>query len=195
MNRVSLPKGYRQVAVMDFVHNRKQLLTVNIAALAVMAIMLVAGLILHPFRPSWEFLKANWWAWLALAGMYIAYIPLHELTHGLLMHVLSGVKPKYGFKLCYAYAGSRVFFDKFSHNLIALAPLVIWGAALFILERTLPVEWFWLLYLVQISNISGSAGDVYCVLALARQPKNILIQDTGTRMRVFAPRPDNEEAK
>ena len=195
MNRVSLPKGYRQVAVMDFVHNRKQLLTVNIAALIVMAIMLVIGLILHPFQPSWEFLKGNWWAWLALAGMYIAYIPLHELTHGLLMHVLSGVKPKYGFKLCYAYAGSRVFFDKHSHNLIALAPLIVWGAALFVLERTLPIEWFWLLYLVQISNVSGSAGDVYCVLALARQPKDILIQDTGTRMRVFAPRPDDEEAK
>ena len=195
MNRVSLPKGYRQVAVMDFVRNRKQLLTVNIAALAVMAVMLIAGLILHPFRPAWEFLTANWWAWLALAGMYIAYIPLHELTHGLLMHVLSGVKPKYGFKLCYAYAGSRVFFDKHRHNLIALAPLIVWGTALFVLERTLPVEWFWLLYLVQISNVSGSAGDVYCVLALARQPKDILVQDTGTRMRVFAPRPDNEEAK
>ena len=25
--------------------------------------------------------------------------------------------------------------------------------------------------------------------------KDILIQDTGTRMRVFAPRPDDEEAK
>ena len=111
------------------------------------------------------------------------------------MHVLSGVKPKYGFKLCYAYAGSRVFFDKHSHNLIALAPLIVWGTALFVLERTLPVEWFWLLYLVQISNVSGSAGDVYCLLALARQPKDILIQDTGTRMRVFAPRPDDEEAK
>ena len=195
MNRVSLPKGYRQVAVMDFVRNRKQLLTVNIAALAVMAVMLIVGLILRPILPSWEFLKANWWAWLAMAGMYVAYIPLHELTHGLLMHVLSGVRPKYGFKLCYAYAGSRVFFDKFSHNLIALAPLIIWGATLFVLERTLPVEWFWLLYLVQISNVSGSAGDVYCVLALERQPKDILIQDTGTRMRVFAPRADDEEAK
>lgn len=195
MNCVSLPKGCRQVAVMDFVHNRKQLLTVNISALVIMAVMLIAGLILHPFRPSWEFLKAHWWTWLVLAGMYIAYIPLHELTHGLLMQLLSGVKPKYGFSLCYAYAGSSVFFDRRSHNLIALAPLVIWGSVLFILERVLPAEWFWLLYLIQISNVSGSAGDVYCVLALARQPKDILIQDTGTRMRIFAPRSENEETK
>lgn len=195
MNHKTCPQGYRQVGVMDFVRNKKELKTVSIASLAVAAIMLVVGLIMRPFGPTWAFLKANGWAWLALAGMYLAYIPLHELTHGLLMHALSGVRPRYGFKLCYAYAGSRVFFDKFSHNLIALAPLAVWGAALFALERTLPAEWFWLLYLIQISNVSGSVGDVYCVIALARRPKDILIQDLGTRMRIFAPRPDDEETR
>ena len=196
MNHKTFPKGYRQIEVMDFVRNRKQLLTVNISAIAVSVVMVVAALLLRPFSPTWEFLKANWWAWLAAAGMYLIYIPLHELTHGILMHILSGVKPKYGFQLCYAYAGSHVYFDRFSHNLIALAPLALWGIVLFILERTLPVHWFWLLYFVQISNVSGSMGDVYCVLHLARLPREILIQDTGTRMRIFAPRPAaNEESK
>lgn len=195
MNHVSCPKGYRQVGFMDFVRNRKQLLTVNIAALAVMAVMIALGLIFMPFGPTWAFLKAHWWAWLVLAGMYFSYIPLHELTHGILMHLLSGVKPHYGFKLCYAYAGSRVYFDRFSHNLIALAPLILWGAVLAILERAAPRAWFWLFYIIQISNVSGSAGDVYCVLALARYPKDILIQDTGTRMRILAPKPSDEETK
>ena len=63
-----------------------------------------------------------------------------------------------------------------------------------VLERTLPDAWFWLIYLVQISNVSGSAGDVYCVVHLRRLPRDILIQDTGTRMRVYAPR-SNEEQK
>lgn len=195
MNSKAYPKGYRQIAVLDFVRNRKQLLTVNIAALAVMVVMTVVGLLLYPFALTWDFLKANWWAWLALAGMSLAYIPLHELTHGLLMHALSGMKPKYGFQLCYAYAGSRAYFDRLSHNVIALAPMAIWGVVLFVLERTLPVEWFWLLYIVQISNISGSMGDVYAVLYLSQMPKNIVIQDTGTRMRILAPRPENEESK
>ena len=195
MNFRTYPKGYRQIDVIDFVRSRKQLLTVNIAALAIVAVMLALGLLLHPFAPTWALLKAHWWAWLALAGMYLLYIPLHELTHGLLMHALSGVKPKYGFKLCYAYAGSHVYFDKFSHNLIALAPLAVWGCVLFALERTLPAEWFWLIYLIQISNVSGSAGDVYYVLYLRGLPRDIVIQDTGTRMRILAPRPTNEEAK
>ena len=124
-----------------------------------------------------------------------AYIVLHELVHGVLMHALSGVKPNYGFRLCYAYAGSNVYFDKFSHNLIAVAPLIVWGAVLCALGRMLPSGWFWLIYLIQISNVSGSFGDVYCALYLMKMPRDIVIQDTGTRMRILAPRPNNEEQK
>lgn len=180
---------------MDFVRNRKQLMIVGWSGIIVTVVMILFGLIFYPFRPTWEFLKANWWAWPAAAGMYVAYILLHELTHGVLMHALSGVKPKYGLKLPYAYAGSSVYFDKKSHNLIALAPLVLWGVALFVLERALPAGWFWLLYIVQISNVSGSVGDVYCVLHLRKLPENIVVQDTGTRMTIFAPRPEKEEQK
>ena len=82
----------------------------------------------------------------------------------------------------------------FDPAVIALAPLILWGAVLAVLERTLPDAWFWLIYLVQIANVSGSAGDVYCVVHLRRLPRDILIQDTGTRMRVYAPR-SNEEQK
>lgn len=195
MNHKTSPKGYRQIEVMDFVRNRRQLLIVNIAAMVVMVVMIAAGLLLYPFAPTWEFLKANWWAWLVAACMYIAYIPLHELTHGVLMHILSGVKPKYGLKLPYAYAGSNVYFDKKSHNLIALAPLIVWGVVLFALERMLPAQWLWIFYFIQISNVSGSMGDVYCVLHLMKLPGDILIQDTGTRMRILAPRPNDEEQK
>jgi len=195
MNHKTYPKGYRQIAVLDFVRNRKQLLIVNIGALAVAALMVVLGLIFYPFAPTWGLLKSCWWAWLSVPAMYLAYIPLHELTHGVLMHALSGVKPKYGFRLCYAYAGSNVYFDKFSHNLIAVAPLILWGAVLLALQCALPAGWLWLIWLIQISNVSGSVGDVYCALYLIRMPRDIVIQDTGTRMRILAPRPDNEERK
>lgn len=193
MNVRALPKGYRQIGVMDFVRSRRELLTVNGLALAVMAAMIAFGAWRYPVAPTWDFMRANVWTWLLLSAMCFAYISLHELTHGALMHLLSGVRPKYGFKLCYAYAGSRAYFDRRSHNLIALAPLLVWGIALFALERALPAEWFWLFYVVQISNVSGSMGDVYCVFALRRYPSDILIQDTGTRMRIFAPRPKGEE--
>ena len=144
MNHRTYPKGYRQVGAMDFVRNRRELLTVNGLALAVAVAMVAFGIWRYPFAPTWNFMRANVWTWFLLAAMCFAYISLHELTHGVLMHLLSGVKPKYGFKLCYAYAGSRAYFDRRSHNVIALAPLLVWGIALFALERALPAEWFWL---------------------------------------------------
>ena len=195
MNHRNRPAGYRQIGAMDFVHNRSQLKTVAFYSLAATVVMAALGLILRPFGPTWAFMRANGWTWPLLAVMYLGYISLHELTHGVLMHALSGVKPRYGFTLCYAYAGSSAFFDKFSHNLIALAPLALWGVVLAVLERSLPAEWFWLLYFIQISNVSGSAGDVYCVVRLLRMPKDILVQDAGTRMRIFAPLPAKEEQK
>ena len=190
MNFKSYPKGYRQIGVLDFVRNRKQMLTVAISALVITVLMVIAGIVLFPYGLG---VLKTWWGWILLAALYVAYIPLHELTHGLLMHALSGVKPKYGLKLPYAYAGSHVYFDRRSHNLIALAPLVLWGIVLFVLERALPPEWFWLFYIVQISNVSGSMGDVYCVLHLMKRPKDVVIQDTGTRMRILAPAPKIEE--
>ena len=195
MNHKSDPKGYRQIEVLDFVRNRKHMKNVFIWSAVSIAVMLVIGLIVYPLGPAWALLKSCWWAWLAVPAMYLAYIPLHELVHGLLMHALSGVKPNYGLRLPYAYAGSNVYFDKFSHNLIALAPLIVWGAALFALQCALPEGWQWLIYIIQISNVSGSMGDAYCVFYLMKHPGNIVIQDTGTRMRILAPRPNNEEQR
>jgi len=184
MNHKTLPRGYVHAEVMDFVRNRRLMLIVNGAALAVSVLMVVLGLIFVPFGPTWQLIKDHWYVAGLLAVLSFAYICLHELTHGIFMHIMSGVKPNYGFKACYAYAGSNVWFDRRSHIIIALAPLVIWGVILQVLCTVLPAGWFWIFWIVQISNISGSAGDVYCAVHLARFPGDILIQDTGTRMRI-----------
>lgn len=185
MNHKTLPPGYRACAVMDFVRSRRQMKIVAFSALGATAAMLAGGLLLRPMKPAFDLLAARWWLWPALAAMLVGYIPLHEITHGLFMHALSGVRPKYGLRLPYAYAGSGAYFDKASHAVVALAPVVIWGVALQILIAALPEGWFWLLWAVQISNVSGSAGDIYCVVRLARLPRDILIRDTGTRMTIY----------
>lgn len=185
MNHKTLPAGYRVAGVMDFMRNRRQMKIVAYSALAVTAAMLAAGWLLRPMAPALEMFAQKWWLWLAWAAMLVGYIPLHELTHGLFMHALSGVRPKYGLRLPYAYAGSDVYFDRRSHAVVALAPVVIWGVALQILIAALPEAWFWPLWAVQISNVSGSAGDIYCVLHLSRLPEDILIRDTGTRMTIY----------
>ena len=104
---------------------------------------------------------------------------------GAAMLALSGVKPSFGIRLPYAWCGSPVWFDRRSHIITALAPVLLWGILLQILIAALPREWFWPLWLTQLSNLSGSAGDIYCVYYLARMKGELLIQDTGTRMRIM----------
>ena len=169
MNCEKLPGNYRYAATMDFVRNRKQMRAVMILSLILIAAPALAGLALSPIPPAWRFMMDHWYLWFALAAALVIYIPLHELTHGAAMYALSGVKPSYGR----------------THILTALAPVVFWGVVLAALAAALPREWFWPIWIVQISNLSGSAGDIYCAWVLARMEGDLLIQDTGVRMRIF----------
>ena len=189
MNCKTLPKGYRYAGTMDFTRNRKQIAAVFKMALALVLIPMVLGIFwrMNRFRstpPELPF-SQTWYVWPAMLGMLIVYIPLHELTHGAVMYALSGVMPSFGLKLPYAYCGSTVWFDRRSHILTALAPVILWGIVLQILIAVLPREWFWPLWITQISNLSGSAGDIYCVWYLKHMAGDLLIQDTGTRMRIM----------
>jgi hypothetical protein len=70
--------------------------------------------------------------------------------------------------------------------------VAVWGAALQIAITKLPQAWFWPLWIIQISNLSGSAGDLYTAWALARMKGDLLIQDTGVRMRIMRRTIDTE---
>ena len=73
--------------------------------------------------------------------------------------------------------------------------MALWGALLQVAVARLPAPWFWPLWIVQISNLSGSAGDLYCAWALLRMKGDVLIQDTGVRMRVYKKIPTKEPSK
>lgn len=193
MNHRTLPRSYRYAATMDFMRDRAQMKAVVFLSLALVIIPVLIGLAIAPVGPGWRLLGARWYGWPLLAAALIAYIPLHELTHGAAMFVLSGVPPKYGLRLPYAYCGSAVWFDRRSHIVTALAPVALWGAGLQIAMAALPPDWFWPLWIVQVSNLSGSAGDIYCAWALMRMEGDLLIQDTGVRMRVYKKIPAKDE--
>lgn len=185
MNHQNLPPGYRYAGTLDFMRSRKQMKAVLTLSLALVALPALGGLLAVPVGPSWRLMASRWFMWPCLGLALVTYIPLHELVHGISMFALSGVKPVYGLKLPYAYAGSTAWFDRKSHIITALAPVALWGAALQLAIARLPGAWFWPLWILQISNLSGSAGDIYTAWALARMKGDLLIQDTGVRMRIM----------
>jgi hypothetical protein len=188
-NTVSLPEGYSEEFGIDLQKNKKLMLLVNGIAIAIMIPMAFLGALAVPFDSFFDS-DEIWYMPLLKASVlilgYIAYIVLHELVHGIFMKYFSGVKPKYGFTLMYAYAGSEAYFNKKSYIIIALAPVVIWGAVLGVLCAVLPQSWFWVVYLIQIGNISGAAGDFYVTARFLLLPRDILVRDTGVAMTVFA---------
>ena len=193
MNYRTLPPGYRYAGTMDFMRNRAQMKAVVALSLALVLVPVAVGLLCVPVGPSWRLMASRWFMWPELGLALVAYIPLHELTHGAAMFALSGVRPKYGLKLPYAYCGSTVWFDRKSHVVTALAPVVLWGVALQCAIARLPGAWFWPLWIVQISNLSGSAGDLYTAWALTCMKGDLLIQDTGVRMRIMRRIPTEEK--
>jgi len=49
-----------------------------------------------------------------------------------------------------------------------------------------PVEWVWVIYFLQMFNISGAAGDFFVTAKFLRFPDDILVKDHGTDMVVYS---------
>ncbi len=187
-SQVTLPEGYQAFCQVDLRKDKKAALLVNGAAAVVMVLLAILGHFLVPITalfdvsagPGVYFLRLG----VLLLGM-IAYIFLHEAVHGVFMKRFCAARVRYGFTGLYAYAGSDGYYDKKSYRVIALAPVVIWGIVLLILNCFLTGGWWWVVYFIQICNLAGAAGDVYIALKFRALPEDTLINDTGTAMTVY----------
>ena len=184
---LQLPDGYRKLTDIDLMNNKKEMLLVNGAAVLLMVLCVLPAALRVPLAALFDTSDMLAYAlrFLALAGGTVLYLVLHELVHGIFMWHYTKVKPRYGFTGLYAYAGSDAYFCRTHYLVIALAPVVIWGIVLAVLTAMATPAWFWVVYGIQIFNISGAAGDLYVTMRLLRMPQDILITDSGVAMQVF----------
>ncbi len=184
-----LPGGYTEYFSLDLQKDKKKMLLVNALAVLIAIVMAVPMHFCIPVSTVFNaesgritlLVKA-----LLLLVMLFSYMFLHELVHGVAMKVCGTQKVNYGFTGIYAYAGSTDYYDKGAYILIALAPIVTFFILLSIVNLVVPLSWFWVIYIVQIVNISGAAGDIYVTCKFLRMPKDILIKDAGVSMLVYA---------
>jgi hypothetical protein len=47
---------------------------------------------------------------------------------------------------------------------------------------------FWSIFVIQIVNLSGAAGDFYVGYLIARSRNDVLVRDTGTDMAFYSVR-------
>ena len=181
-----LPEGYREVRRVDLMRNRKQAVRVNLLALLIMGGMAVLGIfICPPFTQIVIGLHQLLGLLLMVAGIFL-YMVLHEIIHGVFMKAFSGRNPHYGFTGIYAYAGSDAYFRRDQYLIIAFAPVVILGIVIAVLTVAFYETAFWYLYLIQMVNVSGAAGDFYVGWLIARERKDVMVRDAGTDMSFYA---------
>ncbi len=190
----TLPEGYAPLLAVDLQKNKKLALLVNLLALVIAVPLLLIGFVVSPIvldlSDTTLFLRLG-----VMAVGYVFYIILHELVHGVFIRIFSGKRAKYGFTGMYAYAGSDAYFHKWPYLVIALAPVVIWGGVLAVLCALLPPAWFWVVYFIQIGNLSGAAGDFYVTVRFLGLPRDILVRDYGVGMTVFSQEGKKEDGE
>ena len=185
----TLPEGYREIYALDMHEDKKLAVWVNLLSLAIAAVFAVPMLFVVPWWATFDVADGMSGYWIKLAamlGLTLLYLVLHELVHGIAMRICGTKKIRYGFKGVYAFAASDDYYRKKPYVFIALAPVVLWGIVLAIVTPFVPASWFWVVYFVQLMNLSGAAGDLYVTVKFSRMPRDILIRDSGVGMAVYA---------
>lgn len=185
----ALPENYREIYSINIQKDKKVAVWINLLAVAIAVIMAVP---MHFYVPITAMLDMEYGLgdyflrlFVLMAGMMV-YMILHELVHGAAMKCLGTRKVKYGFTGLYAFAGSDEYYDKRSYILIALAPVIVFAALFAAVNGMVPVRWFWVVYLLQIINISGAAGDLFVTVKFSKMPRDILVRDSGVGMTVYS---------
>ncbi len=185
----SLPEGYTKIYSVDLQKDKKAKVGINLFAVLLGVLLAVPAHIAVPISTLFsmeEGLSNYALRFGALIVLSVLYIILHELIHGAAMKLCGTKRVKYGFTGLYAFAGSDDYYGKGAYIFIAQAPVVLWGAVLAVVNFLVPLSWFWVVYIIQIMNLSGAAGDFFVTARFLKMPKDILVRDVGVGMTVYS---------
>lgn len=184
-----LPEGYREIYAIDLQKDKKMALLVNCLVLLIAALLIVPAHFYIPITSLFS-MESGYGAYMLRFGvllvLMVVYMVLHELVHGAAMKLCGTKKIKYGFTRMYAFAGSNDYYAKKPYIFIALAPVVLWGVVIALVNPFVSAYWFWVVYLLQVINLSGAAGDLFVTVKFSRLPKDILVKDHGVGMTVYS---------
>ena len=185
----TLPNGYKEILSVNFQKEKKTMLLINFMAIIVALIMAVLMHFFVPVFTLFDFSKGFLDIFIRFVTLIIGnvlYFVFHEFIHGMAMKICGTKKVKYGFNGIYAFAASDDYYDKKSYLMIAMAPVVFFGIFLAVLNCIVPTHWFWVVYLIQISNVSGAMGDFYVALYFRKLPADALLQDVEVGTKVYS---------
>ena len=181
-----LPQDYEQVKVIDAKNNKKFIIAMNAAAILMtlavgfFAILLRFGLPIDMesvFSGPTELLVAD----VVFLVSMVAYVILHELTHGIVYKVMTGQKLTFGLTLTVAFCGvPNIYVNRKTALVAVLAPFVLFSVIFIPLIAFLPDPYALAAALVFAIHFGGCAGDLYdAILMIFGMKGQLLMRDTG----------------
>jgi hypothetical protein len=137
-----------------------------------------------------------WAVWLVLE---IAYIILHELTHGAVYKALTHQKLRFGITWNAAFCGVP---DIYTYRRVAIlsliAPLTVFTiifVALALYLRTVSTPWYLVVGILFATHISGCVGDMFMTFKFLTKYKDprTLMRDTGPEQWIYVPEESLQE--
>lgn len=194
-----LPETYQKVGTLDISKSQKLQLFMNVVGLAAMAGF--AWLFFRAItwlRPNENPLGATQfevrvdslaeWAVTAAAilGLALLGVLVHEAIHGVFFWVYTRSRPRFAFKLAYAYAAAPDWYIPRNQFLVTtLAPLVLISLAGLVIFAVAPASWLLPTWFVISMNAGGAVGDLAVAIWLLTQPAHCLAQDRGDAVTLY----------
>lgn len=166
----------RKVLDVDILNDGATQRLVGRASLAIAAFG-VAGALALALACGWRPGGVGWW--LALAALYVACLPVHELVHGAFFKLLGprGTKVRFGYQTGMLYAGcpgARMGRGRFAAVLLAPFLLVSAACAAGGIAFGNPL----MAWAIGWLHAAGCAGDLYFAWLVARHPEADACEDT-----------------
>lgn len=183
---LTLPQSYAasEEVRIGGVHRR-----LNLLSFLCSAALIALGWYLRDFGAFTDTLEKGFGSYLLLATALLAglfvYQLLHQLTHALLLRLISCAPVLYAWRRTQLFVGSGAYFSRAGVLTALLAPMLLWSAAAVLGSSFADGRCFWLLWLGLIVNLGGSMNDLYFALRVCGQPKNALYQYRGFAVHVF----------
>ena len=182
------PEGFKNKKTIDLKADKKLWLSINGAALTAAAALVLLGCLYEPVTRFFD--AAGAWRLLLrfallLVGMGV-YFFLNEYIRRFMIEKVTGkaalvVREK----PCVFTAPARCLTVK-EYLKISFAPVLALGALLLLLMLILPAKLFWQVYIIQIINLAGAAGDVYTAYMLLKMKKDVQIEDDVTSITIWS---------
>lgn len=183
-NAAELPPGYRLHSTIDLKEDKRAATAIQMTFIVTAAALIGVAILLDlPLASDW----ASGVIIAVTLAACVTYSALHELTHGVLLGLLTGVRPTYAVRLPYLVTGCSAYLRKQSAIVVAVAPAVIWGVVLVVAMFTVPADALLTAYVVLTLNFAGSAGDFFQAWKISQLPRTALVRDAGKQTSVFLP--------